>query len=275
MGFSLGFSDSDSQSTSSFDESIPPELIPYLEQMWGGAGDLWNMSMPYFNPMMMGGSSGMDQMMAMMNPFSMDAMSGGVYNDVNSAQNYNTAFQNLMNPSTYSMDLYADIMGGQGNDYVDAMSESIGKTYADELDSSLATLDQRAGLMSGSSGWENAMGDIISNSAEAEAATKAALGYETFDQDLMNKMEIAAMADQNWLNAGTAALDSASGMMGSQQETQFGGLGFGGDQWNAYMQQMMLPFQMAMFYPQMVSPFTTVSGTSASSGDSSGFGFTI
>jgi hypothetical protein len=201
-------------------------------------------------------------------------MGGGAYGGVNNQENYDQAFQSLMDPTTYSMDLYADIMGGEGNDYVDAMNESIGLMYDETLDKSLSSLDQRAGLMSGSSPWEGAMGDIISDSAEAEAATKAALGYETFDQDLMNKMEIANMADANWLAATTHALDSSSGMIGGEQASQMSGLDFGGDMYNSYMQQMMLPFQMAMFYPQMMGqPVVLGEGSSSSSSTGGSIGF--
>lgn len=265
---------STSGSESSYSQDVMGEQIPFLEEMWGGASNLWDMLYGYSDPMMSGGVSGMEDALNSMDPYWNMMMGGGVYAPMENQQNYDMAFENLMNPTTYAQDMYSDVMGGEGNDYVDAMGESISTMYQDVEDESLAAMDQRAGLMSGSSPWEVASADIINDSATQEAATLAALGYETFDQDLQNKMEIAEMADANWLASATHAMDTASGTLGAEQATMGSGLDFGNNMFSSAMQQMMLPFQMSMFYPSMMGqPVVLGEGSSSSSSMGGSFGF--
>lgn len=275
MGFSLGFSDSDSGSNSSFEQFLSPDQLPFLQDMWSQMGNLWNMGMPMMSPSMTGGFDTMNNTMSSMDPYWQDAMGGGVYGGMDLQGDYSTAFQNILNPSSYTQDIYAGIMGGEGNDYVDALGGSISQMYSDTADRNLAKLDQRAGLMSGSSGWEGAMGDILSESGKNEAATLAGLGYDTFDKDLMNKLDIAKMADTNWLTGATHALDTASGNLANEQATTMGGLDFGGDLWNAGMTQMLLPWTMMSMFSNMQQPLTLGGGTSSSSSDATGIGFTL
>lgn len=269
MALSIGFGKSGSSST--YSENIAPQQIPYLSNIWGSGEDLFNMSSGYAPSLMTGGVDIMGSTIGGVNPYWQSAMAGGVYGGIPTAQNYNAAFQNLLSPTSYARDLYGDIMGGQGNDYVGALGAGISDIYGQLADKSLAKLDQRAGMMSGSSPWENATADILSESDRNLGMTLANLGYETFDKDLNLKLDIARMADQNWLTSATGAMDAASQGLAAEQATRFGGLDFAGDLYTAGMSQYMLPWQPYMNYAMMNQPI--VLGTGGSSSKSTGFGF--
>ena len=269
----LGFSDSDSGSNSSFNEFLSPDQLPYLQDMWSNLGSMFQMFAPFMQQSAGAGTDMMGDTLNTIDPYWNDMLGGGVYEGMDLQSDYDAAFQNLLNPSTYQRDLYTDIMGGEGNDYVDALGGMMREISDESLGRSLATLDQRAGLMSGSSGWENAMGDIISDSDRDLNAALYGLGYETFDQDLQNKLDIAGMADTNWLNAATNAMNTAAGSLAAEQGVNTGALDFGGDLWNAGLTQMMLPMQLMSMFSNMFNPITLGEGSSTSSSDSTGFGF--
>lgn len=155
-----------------------------------------------------------------------DALAGGSYSDVNPdnlvssldksmATDIPTAPTSLIDslnksltreftPSgpTNTQRIYSQIMGGEGNNYADAMKSQ----YMADADLAqrqmLSNLDARAGVsgMTGSSREGIAQGlglqGINRNLQEQLART----GYETFDKDLSNKLSIAEQADTNNLN---------------------------------------------------------------------------
>lgn len=103
---------------------------------------------------------------------------------------------------TNTQKIYGQIMGGEGNNYADAMKGQ----YLSDADlaqkNMLSNLDARVGAtgMTGSSREGIAQGlglqGINRNLQEQLART----GYETFDKDLGNKLSIADKADTNTFN---------------------------------------------------------------------------
>lgn len=273
--FSFGGSKSKSSSEASasgssfsdaaFNENVFQPQVPYLEQMWGAGTNLFNMGVPYFNPMMAGGVGLMDRsIQEVWDPWR-TSMSGGVYGAMDTPGMYQEAFNQLGAPPSYQRDLYTSIMGGEGNDYVDALSESMRLESDKTLGRNLAMLDQRAGLMSGSSPHNLAMAKTASESADDLNTRIAQLGFDTFDKDLALKLDIAGLADQNWLTASMGRMDAARDAMAAQQATMFGGMDYGGNIYGAGMNQFMMPMQYSMYYPQfMGQPIVLGSGTSGS-----------
>jgi len=108
-------------------------------------------------------------------------------------------------PSTMpsnTQNVYADIMGGNGNNYADAMKASYTADANRASANMLNNLDARA-TASGMSGGSRqgiaqsqGMYDINSNLQKNLAET----GYNTFDKDLANKLGIASQADTNNLS---------------------------------------------------------------------------
>jgi hypothetical protein len=270
MGISIG--SSDSSSTTKFSEGFEENQLPYLQDLWGSGMDLYGMGMGY-NPLMFSGGANLMGSMDQMYPAWGNLMTGGSYAGLDVTNDYNTAFSNLMNPSSYTQDIYADIMGGEGNSYAEALESELRSNQQETLGQSLAMLDQRAGLMSGSSTWENAMADIISDSNAELDTTLAGIGYDTFDKDLKQKLDIAKMADANWMTGATRAMDAAEGSLGGVNATMGGGLTFGSDMFNAGMQQYMAPFMASLMMSQFMPP--AIVGSSKSSSSSGGMGFSL
>lgn len=155
-----------------------------------------------------------------------DALAGGAYSDINTDNlvssldrsmasgvpeasssligSLNNSLNREFTPSgpTNTQRIYNQIMGGEGNNYADAMK---GQYLADAnlaQQNMLSNLDARTGAsgMTGSSRQGIAQGlglqGINRNLQEQLART----GYETFDKDLSNKLSIAEQADTNNLN---------------------------------------------------------------------------
>ena len=103
---------------------------------------------------------------------------------------------------TNTQSIYAQIMGGAGNNYADAMKGQYLSDANLAQQNMLSNLDARVGAsgMTGSSREGIAQGlglqGINRNLQEQLART----GYETFDKDLSNKLSIAEQADTNNLN---------------------------------------------------------------------------
>jgi hypothetical protein len=98
--------------------------------------------------------------------------------------------------------IYASMMGGQGNNYADAMKSQYMQDAQRAQEQMLGNLDARTagtGTM-GSTRQQVAQGmgmrDINSNLQGNLART----GYDTFDKDLQNKLSIAQQADTNNFN---------------------------------------------------------------------------
>ena len=98
--------------------------------------------------------------------------------------------------------IYASMMGGQGNNYADAMKGQYMQDAQRAQEQMLGNLDARTagtGTM-GSTRQQVAQGmgmrDINSNLQGNLART----GYDTFDKDLQNKLSIAQQADTNNFN---------------------------------------------------------------------------
>jgi hypothetical protein len=180
-----------------------------------------------------------------------------------------------LNSPTNTQSIYAQMMGGNGNNYADAMKAGYIGDANRTRDNMMRTLDARAtgSNMSGGSrhGLAEAQGnyDINSNLQRDLAIT----GYETFDKDLQNKLMIAGQADQGTL----ARQQMMAGMLGGQNQAQAGALQFGEGMQNLGLGALapasagwgnLQGYQNAIGSPTVLSQGT-------SSGNSSGSGWNM
>ena len=267
MSGSLGKSENTSQQ--SFGQNVYGAQEPYLQNLWGGAQGLFNMGMPYAGYNMSKGQNVMNTALSGMQQPWQQQMQGGAYGGLDTTGMVNTAFQDLQNPTSYTQDIYGNIMGGSGNTYADAMKDSLMTDAQRTSDLTMAQLDQRAAGagMGGSSrhgvAQALALDDINTNLQQ----NMADIGYSTFDKDLQNKLNIASMADANALAAKQMNMQSAMDLMGGQQGAMYGGLNYGGNILDAGQQMQMLPWQGGMNYANMMGgPIVLGSGVGGSSG---------
>ena len=166
-------------------------------------------------------------------------------------------------------------MGGQGNNYVDAMRGQMQDDSSQRLGRNFAMADARASGagMAGSSRHGLLQARMAEDEGDRLGALQTGVGFNTFDRDLDRKLGIAQRADRFDMGR----LDNASGMLNNQNQAMQGGLNFGMNMQNLNMGQFapyMAPWQMAGQYAQNIGrPTSLSSGSSSGSSGSAGFGF--
>jgi len=269
-------SKSDSGSEAGYQDQVWGGQSPALEQLYGRAGKLFGQTKRGMNQMIPGAEQGMQDVYNQMQPGWQDQMQGGAYKDMGlQNQLMSSLNQSMNNPSAMS-EINAMVMGGEGNNYADAMQEKYRRNMQDSNANMLQNLDARAAAsgMSGGSRHGVAQAQGLAQNAGNYQEQMADLGYESFDKDLNRKLEIAGLADQNTL----ARQEMMSGMIGQQQGAMQGGLNFGQGMQNANMGQFapsMMPWDAMSQYANAIGR-PTILGSGEESGSSSsksaGFG---
>lgn len=271
MGGSLGKSKKKGKNSGTFKESVWGGQAPYLQNMYGDLNQQWDRSAKGMNRMAPGASKGMSNIMHQSAPFWRNQMAGGAY----SGLDLNSAYSDALKGGGNEQDINEMIMGGAGNDYVDAMQDQMQSESDKRLGRDFAMSDARAAGVgqSGSSRHGLLQARLAEDERDRLGDVQTKLGYETFDRDLDRKMDIARRADQFDMGR----LQNVSSMIGGKQGAMFGGLGYGRDMQNLNMGQFapyMAPWQAAgMYSDSMGRP--TVLGSGGMSGSTKGKGFGI
>ena len=269
-------SKSDSSSEAGYQDQVWGGQAPFLKNLYSQAGNLFGNTNQGMQGMIPGAEQGMQDVYNQMQPGWQEQMQGGAYKDMGlQNQLMSSLNQSMNNPSAMS-EINAMVMGGEGNNYADAMQEKYRRNMQDSNANMLQNLDARAAAsgMSGGSRHGVAQAQGLAQNAGNYQEQMADLGYESFDKDLNRKLEIAGLADQNTL----ARQEMMSGMIGQQQGAMQGGLDFGQGMQNANMGQFapsMMPWDAMSQYANAIGR-PTILGTGEESGSSSsksaGFG---
>ena len=266
------YSQSSAKNNSSFNQQIPQWQADALTKMYGSAANTAGSVGQSIADQTAGAQSYIDQTNAAAMPEWQNQLNGGVYQGMNNATNLTNSLQQSLNSPTNTQNIYGQMMGGNGNNYADAMKASYLGDANRATDNMLANLDSRAAAsgMSGGSrhgvATSQGMYDINSNLQKNLAQT----GYDTFDKDLNNKLNIAQQADSGTL----ARQQMMSDMLGQQQGVQSNALGQGQNMQNLGMggfAPSMMPWQnISNLSNSIGSP--TVLSSGMSSGKSSAMG---
>ena len=266
------YNQSNANNQSNFNQTIPQWQSDALTKMYGAAAGTFGNTGNAINAQTPGVQSYIDQTNSAAMPEWQNQLNGGVYQGMDNANQLSNSLQQSLSNPTATSQIYGQMMGGNGNNYADAMKASYIGDANRATDNMLANLDSRAAAsgMSGGSrhGVATAQGmyDINSNLQKNLADT----GYNTFNQDLTNKLNIAQQADQGTL----ARQQMMSGMLGQQQGVQTGALNAGGQMQNLGMGSMaptMMPWQNMSNYANSIGSPTVLS-SGGSSGNSSAMG---
>jgi hypothetical protein len=117
-------------------------------------------------------------------------------------------------------------MGGKGKNYVDALKNTMQADANFAQNNALNNIDMRASQagMSGGSRHGIAQSQAIKDINTNLMRDTTNLGYNSFDKDLQNKLNIATQADSNRLGAYQAGLNYNSGLgqmdLQNQQQNQ-------------------------------------------------------
>lgn len=273
MSGSAGGSKSKSSNTSSFNQNIPGFQANALSELYGNARNLFNTTNNQIQPLVSGVSGTNNDIYKSTVPAFNSALQGGQFSDPVFKDQLVSSLRTSLNTPSATQKIYGSIMGGEGNNYADAMKASVTGDASRAMDNMLATLDARAAGsgMSGSSrhGIAQARGmyDINSNLQK----NLADIGYNTFDKDLTNKLNIAQQADSNTLSR----QQMLQQMIGSAQDTSNNAIStLGSATQNLGMgtfAPFMAPWDALNNYAAAIgSPTVLSSGVSSGKGNSKG-----
>ena len=268
------YSQSKAGNQSSFNQTIPKWQSDALTKMYDAAagtfGDVGN----NINKQMGGAQDYINRTNQSAMPEWQNQLNGGVYQGMDNANKLSESLQQSLNSPTNTQNIYSQMMGGNGNNYADAMKAGYTADANRATDNMLSNLDARAAAsgMSGGSrhgvATSQGMYDINSNLQKNLAYT----GYNTFDKDLNNKLNIAQQADSGTL----ARQQMMAGMLGQQQGVQTGALNAGGQMQNLGMGGFapgMMPWQnISNWANSLGSPTVLNSGNSSGNSNAMGMG---
>ena len=268
MGGSGGKSTSQAGNNSNFNQDVWGKQGKNLGKMYRQAGKLFGNLNSQMQNQVPGATNQMQNISGSANPAWQQQLQGGAYQGMDLQGMYDQALQGGGNEQFMN----EQIMGGEGNNYVDAMKAQMASDSQTNLGSSLAMNDARAAGMgqSGSSRHGLTESRLYEDSNDALTDAQTKLGYDTFAQDQARKMSIAQNADQWDANK----LNNVSGMLGSQNQAMQGGLNFGQGMQNLNMGQFapsMAPWQaMGQYSNVLGNPTVLGSGKGSGSSDAKG-----
>jgi hypothetical protein len=274
MGGHSSNSSGQTNSNSAFSQDIPQFQQNALSQLYDTTANLFGGINNSTSAQVPGVSQYVDQVNSGVMPAYQNSLQGGAYAGQDYAKQLSDSLNNTLNSPSNTQQVYSNIMGGNGNTSLDAMKASLeanaGRSLA--LNQGTNAAQAEAAGMSGSSrqGVYDALNKSLSD--QNLQSTEANLGYNSFNQDLSNKLGIAGQADNNTL----ARQQMLAGLLGQKQGTINNAIGQGGTVQNLGMGSFaptMIPWQNLSNYSNVVGAPTVLSkGTSVSSGSSSSKG---
>lgn len=267
-------SKSKNQNSYQFNQDIPAFQSAALSKLYKTASGLFGDSNKALGKQIPGATNYMKEVSGSTLPALQDTLSGGVYKNLGvGSQLMDSLAESLKSPSN-TQKVYANIMGGEGNNYADAMKASFVGDANRTRDNLMRTLDARAtgsGMSGGSRhGVVQALGNYDINSNLQK--NLADVGYNTFDKDLNNKLAIAQQADSNTLNRQGMLKE----MLGEQQGTVNTGVNQAPGVQNVGMGEFaptMMPWEaLARYAATIGAPTVLSSGSGQGSGSSKAMG---
>ena len=257
------------QNQSQFGQNVWGPQSAALQNLYGDIGGLFGQTNQGIQGQIPEAVSQQQGIFNAANPAWQNQMQGGAFAGMNLQDQYNRALGGGGNEQFINQ----SIMGGAGNNFVDAMQSQLQDDSSQRLGRQFAQADQRAAgnMQGGSSRHGLLQARLAEDENDRLGAQQTALGFNTFDKDLDRKLGIAQRADQ----FDFGKLQNISGMIGGQQGAMQGGLNYGQNMQNLGMGQFapqMAPWQTVGQYANAIGG-PTVLGQGGASGFGSGSGF--
>ena len=261
-------SGSKSKSKSSFQDKVWGGQTGALQDLYGNAQDLFNQTNTGMQGLQPGATQNMQDTYNQVNPAYQEQLQGGAYRDMGLQNQLMGSLNQSMNQPSAMSQINAMTMGGEGNNYADAMKDQYIQDANRAQEQMLSGLDARAASsgMSGGSRHGIAQGLGMARVNDALQSNLAKTGYDTFDKDLTRKLDIAQQADQGNL----ARQQMMSGMIGQQNQAQQGAIQGGQNMQNINMGQyapQMMPWDAMGQYGNVIGR-PTILGSGSQSGSS-------
>lgn len=234
-------SKSDSSSDGYFKNDVWGGQAPYLKNLYSQAQQLFGQTNQQIQNQIPGSVNNLGQVTDQTQNAWQNQLGGGAYQDMGLQTSLmNSLNQSLNNPSAMQ-EINSMIMGGNGNNYADAMKNQFIGDANKAQSNMLANMDSRASAagMSGGARHGVAIGRGLDDINSNLQRNMAEVGFNTFDKDLDRKLQIAQQADQGNLSR----QQLMGNMIGQQQQTQNTGINNG---------QLMQGLNLGQFAPYML-----------------------
>jgi hypothetical protein len=202
MGASLSKNKQSANNQSQMQQSVNAPQNAALTNLYGLANGVFNQNQQYVGPGQQTAQNTANRVIDSAVPAWQQQLNGGAYANLGIGNQLMSSLNNSLNTPSAASSLYAQMMGGKGNNYADAMKATFIGDANRARDNMMSTLDARAtgsGMSGGSRhGVATALGNYDINSNLQK--NLADVGYNTFDKDLNNKLMIAQQADQGTLS---------------------------------------------------------------------------
>ncbi len=241
--FGLGFGSS--KSKNSFEQFLDPTQLAAVKQIYDRIPGYLDSNLAGMGSQIPYSTGYSNNISDSAQPAYWNNLQGGVYNGLGIGNQLMQSLNQSLNSPTQTSSIYAQMMGGNGNNYADAMRNQYVKDANRASENMFANLDARVGDtgLAGSSRHGVAQGIGLRGINDALQSNMAQLGYNTFDKDLQNKLNIAQMADQGTLQR----QQMMQQMLGQQQGTVDNAINQGSNMQNLglgafapYLMQMLL-----------------------------------
>lgn len=271
QGWGLGASNASNQHTANSNFGQNVWNGPAMQQLYGAAQNLFGTTNANTGKAIPGVVNYQQQAANQALKGNQGQINGGVYGNLGIGNQLMSSLNKSENNPSATQSIYSSIMGGNGNSYLEPLKASLEQNQANAqaLNSGTNAAQAAASGMSGGSrqGVQDALMKTLGN--QALTAQEAQMGYNTFNQDLQNKLGIAQQADSNTL----ARQQLMSGMLGQQQQTVNQGInntgqiqGWGAAPINTYQS----PWAGMQQYANTIGgPTVLNSGTSSNKGSGS------
>lgn len=227
-----------SQSQANINQGIWGPQANQLGDLYSQAGTLYGNQMANMGAQQGLAQNQMNQVTAQTNPAFQQQLAGGAYQGMDLQGQLNQLMAGGADTGNTGR-IYGQIMGGEGNNYADAMRDQYTQDATRAQENMLRNLDARAAArgMSGGSRHGTAIGEGMGRINDQLQDNMARVGYETFDRDLQQKLGIAQMADANQLARYQGDQSALTSMLGQQQQAMQSGLAGAGTQQGLSMGQ--------------------------------------
>ena len=256
MNVGAAFSRSKAKNRSNFEENVWGPQGDALGGMYGDMSDLWGNSQQGLSNMQgySDWASNFNQNAAN-SGFGgyQDLLGGGSYGESDEIRNRLYGSMDSQSGGTNMGKMYQDIVGGEGNSYIDPMVDSMRQSGQEALDKNLGMGAMGASAMGQGGSSRHAMSDAMLKQGALSDMNRAETNMRAgaYDKDMDWKMKIAGMADQG---VGDQQ-DRLMSMLAGRDRSVGGGMQYGQNMQNMgmgamapQMQQNMAPWQMMQMY---------------------------
>jgi hypothetical protein len=187
-----------SNSVSNFDQNVWKGQSPALQDLYSNAQNLFKSASNNMQGQTNSAVNNANQVFGNTSNALQGQFQGGAYAPIDANALQSNIYSSMAVPSN-TQQVYQQIMGGSGNSYGDKLGQAMQDQANIAQNNTFNDIDQRAATagMGGSSRQGIAQGIAAKDINQNLQSNLAQVGYNSYNQDLTNKLAIANAADSN------------------------------------------------------------------------------